>query len=210
MASPRSARKSTNPDHVSGKSITIEHNSPEAVAAACRDADIWDDAQVAAIQARAATAPSGAHLTINVNTYLKGESKASIKTPYALLIVPNFRKLAELGLTTASWRVLAYALEAMNFGNSLHFADDDGEEVPAGLLNFSQKACCEELSLSSSTVSRSFSEMENKRVFVRVRGHLYINSAYFIKGLPHRLNDRRRDDLRTAQDDAGGTLTRSI
>lgn len=95
---------------------------------------------------------------------------------YIHLFPKNLKKLIkEYNLTSNELLVTIEILDSMLSHGNL-------------LINFSQARLCELTEINKSTMSKVFKSLKTKKVLIEnENGHLYINSAVFMKGLPHKL-----------------------
>ena len=134
---------------------------------------------------------------LSVSTVIKGEekSKATLKKPYVLAFTHNLKVLAQLKLTSNELLVLAYILEAMEFGN---------------LITLNQNQMAVDTGLRQPNISRCFKSLREKGVIIDKNNHTYINSNIFAKGLPHRLNKEKLENMRKAQEGNQGSYDPSF
>lgn len=108
---------------------------------------------------------------------------------YVVAYPSNLRALAALNLCAAELKVVAYILDAMEWGN---------------LIGFSQKAACEALGMKRSNMSVVFRKLHQKGVIVENNGHMYVNSNLFAKGLRENMYPETRKRLSAAQGEVHG------
>lgn len=117
---------------------------------------------------------------------IQPDNKVSLKNDFVILFLENFDNLiTQLKLTTTELRVLIYILKKMEYGN---------------LLSLNQKSVCVALDMKSSNVSNVFKKLKAKDVLVYDdEGNMYVNSNIVMKGLKHRLNKEKRENLKRAR-----------
>lgn len=132
---------------------------------------------------------------INLSTIIKADSKATVKKPYVLAFTHNLKVLARLKITNSELLVLAYILEAMEYGN---------------LISLNQNQMKEDTGLSQPSISRSLNGLRKKDIIVAHNGHTYINANLFAKGLPHRMKKEKVEAFRKVQSENNGNYEKSF
>lgn len=101
----------------------------------------------------------------------------------------NLLTLSNIGLGKSEFRVVAYILTIMEYGN---------------LINVNQASIGRFLDISRANMSHIFSKLKKKEILVEDdQKNLYMNSNLFAKGMKHRLDKERRDNLYKAQKNGG-------
>ncbi|EFG8795778.1 hypothetical protein BL625_004577 [Escherichia coli] len=123
---------------------------------------------------------------VKATLIVKKDTKVSLKNEFVILFLENFdRLITELKLTTTELRILVYILKKMEYGN---------------LININQKSICKALDMKSSNVSAVFKKLKEKDILVvDEEKNTYVNSNLVMKGLKHRMNKDRNNNLRKAQ-----------
>lgn len=123
--------------------------------------------------------PEAKSINLSITTKIQNNDKpkVSLGGEFVMAFVDN---LITLDLTPNEFKIMAYVLKWMEFGN---------------LIGLSQKKVGEDLNISKSNVSRIYKSLEQKDIFVKVEGHLFVNSNIFCKGLAHKLDKEKRDKL---------------
>lgn len=123
---------------------------------------------------------------IKATLVIQDDNKISLKNEFVILFLENFdRLITELHLTTTELRVLVFILKKMEYGN---------------LINLNQTAVCNSLDMKKSNVSLIFKKLKEKKVLIEdVEKNLYVNSNLVMKGLKHKLDKTRMNNLKTAQ-----------
>lgn len=123
-----------------------------------------------------------------INVMIGSKPRQTLAAGFVMTFTDNLRLLADLGITPSEMRLLAFILEAMEYGN---------------LLNLSQAAAGKALGFSKAHMSRLFQSLRAKGVLFDRGGHTYVNPRLFLKGLPHKLDPVRAGALRDLSDAAG-------
>ncbi|MFL0232737.1 replication/maintenance protein RepL, partial [Escherichia coli] len=87
-------------------------------------------------------------------------------------------------ISQSELKVITYILEIMEYGN---------------LISLNQSQIARDLDMKKSNMSVIFKKLTEKGVLIKEKGHLFMNSNLFAKGLNHKLNTERRENLKTAQ-----------
>ncbi len=113
------------------------------------------------------------------------ESKVSVKADFVIAFTANLNKLVEIGVNQTELKVILYILEVMEYGN---------------LISLNQRAICKALDLKPSNVSQIFKKLKAKKVLIEDENKsLYMNSNLFAKGLSHRLDKEKRENMKKNQ-----------
>lgn len=122
------------------------------------------------------------------NTYIEDENnkKISFKNEFVLAFTDNLEKLAfEFKITNSELRVITYILKRMEFGN---------------LIMLKQASIAEAVGLKPSNMSAIFSKLKQKKILIEdEEKNLFMNSNIFAKGLNHRMNKEKRQDLKKSK-----------
>lgn len=124
------------------------------------------------------------HGNVKVTTIVQEDKKLSLKQEFVMAFTSNLRALAELNISQSELKVITYILEIMEFGN---------------LIGLNQSQIARDLDMKKSNMSVIFKKLTEKGVLVKEKGHLFMNSNLFAKGLNHKLNSEKRENLRKAQ-----------
>ena len=121
---------------------------------------------------------------VKVTAIIQQEKKNSLKSEFVMAFTSNLRALAELNISQSELKVITYILEIMEYGN---------------LISLNQSQIARDLDMKKSNMSVIFKKLTKKGVLIKEKGHLFMNSNLFAKGLNHKLNTERRENLKTAQ-----------
>lgn len=121
---------------------------------------------------------------VKVTTVVQEDKKISLKQEFVMAFTSNLRALAELNISQSELKVITYILEIMEYGN---------------LIGLNQSQIARDLDMKKSNMSVIFKKLTEKGVLVKEKGHLFMNSNLFAKGLNHKLNSEKRENLRNAQ-----------
>lgn len=121
---------------------------------------------------------------VKVTTIIQAEKKNSLKSDFVMAFTSNLRALAELNISQSELKVITYILEIMEYGN---------------LIGLNQSQIARDLDMKKSNMSVIFGKLTAKGVLIKEKGHLFMNSNLFAKGLNHKLNTERRENLKSAQ-----------
>lgn len=123
---------------------------------------------------------------VNVSIKQDGKKNLTVKEDFVITYTDSFKSLASLKLSATEFICVAYILEAMAYGN---------------LVTFSQSQMAKDLKMAKSNLSYYFKKLKEKGVLIENKGHTYMNSKIFQKGLNHKLTEERRENLGNAQGD---------
>ena len=125
-------------------------------------------------------------ITVKTNIE-RDKSNKHLKSQFVLAFTDNLFRLSQLDISKNQLKVICYILTKMEYGN---------------LITLQQSSIASALELHKSNVSRIFKQLKEKAILVEDEDkNLFINSNLFSKGLYHRLEESRRENLRKARKD---------
>lgn len=123
---------------------------------------------------------------IKVTTHIQADKDTKyLKSQFVIAFTENLLNFSKLNITKNQLLVVCYILEKMEYGN---------------LISLNQSAIAKELEIHRSNVSRVFKQLREKEIIIAdADDNLFMNSNLFSKGLKHKLDERRRTNLKKAK-----------
>ena len=121
-------------------------------------------------------------ITATVN--IKTETPKVVKTEFVLAFTENLVELSKLNISKNELKVICYILKIMEYGN---------------LINLNQSSIANAIGIEKGNMSKIFKRLLEKKIFVKIDGHLFMNSNLFAKGLSSKLDEEKRNNLKNAK-----------
>ena len=115
---------------------------------------------------------------------IKKETQKVVKTEFVLAFTDNLVELSKLNISKNELKVICYILQIMEYGN---------------LINLNQTAVAKAIGIDKGNISKIFKRLTEKQIFIKIDGHLFMNSNLFAKGLSSKLDEEKRNNLKNAK-----------